>query len=150
MDDAGSVTANEARPAIARLDIMTFQRFNVIMTESMGVAETKQRFAELIDRVHEVKLAFLEEHRAEVPDAGRLRRLAARRRRQELLTYARRCTLPERRFGPTARTLALVGRRAPGLLLDRGAWKLLGGSVIGPGLVERVTGRPDGAGVGGS
>jgi prevent-host-death family protein len=36
---------------MARLDIMTFQVFNVIMTESMGVAETKQRFAELIDRV---------------------------------------------------------------------------------------------------
>ena len=33
------------------LDIMTFQEFNVIMTEEMGVAETKQRFAELIDRV---------------------------------------------------------------------------------------------------
>ncbi len=105
---------------------------------------------ELIDRVHEVKLAFLEEHRAEVPDAGRLRRLAARRRRQELLTYARRCTLPERRFGPTARTLALVGRRAPGLLLDGGAWKLLAGSAIGPTLVERLRGTPDGAGVGGS
>ena len=33
------------------LDIMTFELFNVIMTEQMGVAETKQRFAELIDRV---------------------------------------------------------------------------------------------------
>lgn len=30
---------------------MTFEVFNVIMTEQMGVAETKQRFAELIDRV---------------------------------------------------------------------------------------------------
>ena len=36
---------------MARLDIMTFRVFNVIMTESMGAAETKQRFAELIDRV---------------------------------------------------------------------------------------------------
>jgi prevent-host-death family protein len=33
------------------LDIMTSGVFNVIMTEHMGVAETKQRFAELIDRV---------------------------------------------------------------------------------------------------
>ena len=33
------------------LDIMTLRVFNVIMTEQMGVAETKQRFAELIDRV---------------------------------------------------------------------------------------------------
>jgi len=30
---------------------MTSQVFNVMMTERMGVAETKQRFAELIDRV---------------------------------------------------------------------------------------------------
>lgn len=36
---------------MAALDIMTFEVFNVIMTEQMGVAETKQRFAELIDRV---------------------------------------------------------------------------------------------------
>jgi prevent-host-death family protein len=33
------------------VDIMTFWVLNVIMTERMGVAETKQRFAELIDRV---------------------------------------------------------------------------------------------------
>ena len=36
---------------MAVLDMMTFRMFNVIMTEEMGVAETKQRFAELIDRV---------------------------------------------------------------------------------------------------
>lgn len=30
---------------------MTSRVFNVMMTEEMGVAETKQRFAELIDRV---------------------------------------------------------------------------------------------------
>ena len=36
---------------MAALDIMTFLRFNGIMTETMGVAETKRRFAELIDRV---------------------------------------------------------------------------------------------------
>lgn len=36
---------------MAEVDNMTERRFNVIMTESMGVAETKQRFAELIDRV---------------------------------------------------------------------------------------------------
>lgn len=36
---------------MVRLDIMTFRVLNVIMTEEMGVAETKQRFAELIDRV---------------------------------------------------------------------------------------------------
>ena len=33
------------------LNIMTFKAYPVIMTETMGVAETKQRFAELIDRV---------------------------------------------------------------------------------------------------
>jgi prevent-host-death family protein len=36
---------------MTRLDIMISRVFNVIMTEQMGVAETKQRFAELIDRV---------------------------------------------------------------------------------------------------
>ena len=36
---------------MASVDIMTSRVFNVIMTEQMGVAETKQRFAELIDRV---------------------------------------------------------------------------------------------------
>ena len=36
---------------MAALDIITFLRLNVIMTETMGVAETKRRFAELIDRV---------------------------------------------------------------------------------------------------
>jgi len=36
---------------MALVDIMTSRVFNVIMTEQMGVAETKQRFAELIDRV---------------------------------------------------------------------------------------------------
>ena len=33
------------------LDIMTERLLDVIMTETMGIAETKQRFAELIDRV---------------------------------------------------------------------------------------------------
>lgn len=31
--------------------MMTFHLFNVMMTEVLGVAETKRRFAELIDRV---------------------------------------------------------------------------------------------------
>ena len=39
------------RVARSVLDIMTETLLDVIMTESMGVAETKQRFAELIDRV---------------------------------------------------------------------------------------------------
>jgi prevent-host-death family protein len=39
------------QPAMSVLDIMTSEVLNVIMTEMMGVAETKRRFAELIDRV---------------------------------------------------------------------------------------------------
>jgi prevent-host-death family protein len=33
------------------VDIMTDKWLNVIMTETLGVAETKRRFAELLDRV---------------------------------------------------------------------------------------------------
>ena len=36
---------------MALVDIMTGTPYHVIMTEVLGVAETKRRFAELIDRV---------------------------------------------------------------------------------------------------
>lgn len=38
---------------MALLDIMTIKLFNVIMTEVLGVAEAKRRFAELLDRVRD-------------------------------------------------------------------------------------------------
>jgi prevent-host-death family protein len=38
---------------VSALDIVTETRLNVIMTEVLGVAETKRRFAELLDRVRD-------------------------------------------------------------------------------------------------
>ena len=47
-------------------------------------------------------------------------------------------TLPDRPFVATVRGLGDAARREPGILLEPHAWKLLAGSVAGPGLVRRL------------
>ena len=47
-------------------------------------------------------------------------------------------TLPDRPFVATVRGLGDAARREPGILLEPHAWKLLAGSVVGPGLVRRL------------
>jgi hypothetical protein len=53
---------------------------------------------------------------------------------------ARNVTLPDRKPGPTFRALGEAVRVDPGVLLGAPAWKLAGGSLIGPRLVDRIKG----------
>ena len=95
----------------------------------------------LIDKLLEVKLAFLSRHAEALGDVGRLRRLAHRGRRLELLNAARNATLPGRELRPTARVLGQIVRHEPRMLRDVGAWRLLAASVVGSRTVERMKAR---------
>jgi glycosyltransferase involved in cell wall biosynthesis len=93
---------------------------------------------EIVSRLKEVKLRFLDQHNGRIQDARELRRLAELARRRELVIMARNLTLPERKTVPTFRALGEAIRADPGVLLDGPAWKLAGASLIGPRLTERV------------
>jgi glycosyl transferase family 2 len=83
------------------------------------------------------------------PRRAHLERLADRALRQRLVGRLRARTLPQRRFGPTLRGLVDLARREPGVMRERSAWRLLGGSVLGPRAVERLKRRAqDGEGLG--
>jgi glycosyltransferase involved in cell wall biosynthesis len=96
---------------------------------------------DVIEKLHEVKLRFLdrEDHRFE--DEDELRRLAHRARRRDLLDLAGHMTIPERRLLPTARALAGVTRHDPAVALEWRTWRLLGASVLGRRTVERLKHR---------
>jgi len=96
----------------------------------------------LIDKLLEVKLRFLEEHRDRLVSPDELRRLAYWGRRRELLNVARIETLPHRKRRATAQSLARNIRHDPGVLRDVGHWRLLGASFLGPRLVDRIRPGP--------
>jgi hypothetical protein len=87
---------------------------------------------EIVTRLRDVKLRFVERFQHRVDDVGDLRERAARCMRRELLWMARNETLPERGFGRTVRALAAGLRVDPRLAAEPGAWSLLMGSVLGP------------------
>jgi glycosyltransferase involved in cell wall biosynthesis len=90
--------------------------------------------------VHAVK----RRHAATLPPGPRrasLERLADHALRQDIISRVRERTLPDRPFVATVRGLGDAARREPGVLLEPHAWKLLAGSVIGPGVVSRLKGR---------
>jgi glycosyltransferase involved in cell wall biosynthesis len=93
---------------------------------------------EIVARLKAVKLRFLDTHNGSLHDAERLRRLAARARRRELMVMARNLSVPERKPIPTFRALAAAVRADPGVLLELPPWKLAGASLIGPRLTERI------------
>jgi hypothetical protein len=106
--------------------------------EEGGYAQTSA----WIDNVLAVKLRFLAEHGAELDDASSLRREARRAHRRQLVLRARKQTLPERRLGPTLRALGGAVRANPLVLRESAAWRLLGGSLVGPRLLERLKRPP--------
>lgn len=96
---------------------------------------------EWVDLRARVKERFLDEHGRRLPDAERLRRIARRGRRYELVAMARKATLPERRPLATLRSLARAARADPAVAADPEAWRLAAASMLGPRLVERLRGR---------
>jgi len=65
-------------------------------------------------------------------------RVADRALRQDIISRVRERTLPDRPFLATFRGLGDAARREPGILREPHAWKLLAGSLVGPGLVRRL------------
>jgi glycosyltransferase involved in cell wall biosynthesis len=93
---------------------------------------------EVIEKLREVKLRFLDENTERFADAEALRNDARAAMRRDLLDLAGHMTIPERRLVETARTLSGVARRDPAVLADARAWRLLGASVLGRRTVERI------------
>jgi hypothetical protein len=89
--------------------------------------------------VHAVK----RRHAATLPQPrrGELERIADRALRRDIVGRVRERTLPDRRFGATARGLADAARREPRLLTEPTAWALLAGSILGPRMVDQLKGR---------
>ena len=73
------------------------------------------------------------------PRRSQLEKLADRALLKALVEPLRQRTLPERRL-QTLRGLASLARRDPKLVLEPTAWKLLAGSVVGAGGVEKLKG----------
>jgi glycosyltransferase involved in cell wall biosynthesis len=99
---------------------------------------------EIVTRLKEVKLRFVERFRHRFDDADDLRARAARSMRRELIWMARNETLPERRFRRTVRALGAGMRIDPKLAAEPAAWSLLAGSVVGPRGVDRLRARRSG------
>jgi glycosyltransferase involved in cell wall biosynthesis len=97
--------------------------------------------AEVIEKLREVKLRFLDEEADRFADVDELRRLARRATRRDLLDLAGHMTIPERRLLPTARALASVAKHDPAILRELRTWRLLGASVLGRRTVERLKQR---------
>jgi glycosyltransferase involved in cell wall biosynthesis len=99
---------------------------------------------EIVSRLKEVKLRFVERFRHRLADVDDLRARAARSMRRELIWMARNETLPERRFRRTVRALGAGVRLDPKLAAEPAAWSLLAGSVLGPRGVDRLRARRPG------
>ena len=103
---------------------------------------------DVIEKLFEVKLRFLDEFEGRLGDTDGLRRLAARARRRDLLDLAGHLTIPERRSLATASTLGRLARRDPSILVTGRAWRLLGASLLGRQVVGRLKRtRTDSAGL---
>ena len=99
---------------------------------------------EIVRRLKEVKLRFVERFQHRLSDIDDLRARAARSMRRELIWMARNETLPERRFRRTVRALGVGLRVDPRLVAEPAAWSLLAGSVVGPRGVNRLRARRPG------
>lgn len=87
--------------------------------------------AGLVKEMQEIKLRFLDSHRATLGDTERLGRLARRTTRRHLVGVVRNTTVPQRKLLPTLRLLADVVGLDRRILLEPSAWRVLLGSVIG-------------------
>lgn len=96
---------------------------------------------EWVDRRNRVKERFLETHGERLPDRERLRRLARRGRRFELVAMAYKETRPRHPRLDTLRSLARVARVDLGVAADPSAWRLAAASLLGPRLRARLKGR---------
>ena len=86
---------------------------------------------EIVTRLRDVKLRFVERFQHRFDDVADLRERMARCLRRELIWMARNDTLPERGFGRTLRALGAGLRVDPRLAAEPSAWSLLAGSVVG-------------------
>ena len=96
---------------------------------------------EIVTRLKEIKLRFLQRFQHRLGELGPLRDRASRSMRRELLWMARNETLPARRVGRTLRALGLGVRLDPRLAAEPAAWSLLAGSLVGGRNVERLRRR---------
>jgi glycosyltransferase involved in cell wall biosynthesis len=96
---------------------------------------------EIVSLLRAIKSRFIAANAERLEDPARLRRLAERAHRRELVLMARNTTLPERRLRPTLRALYKSGRADPGVLLESSAWRLAGASVLGSRVVDRLKAR---------
>jgi glycosyltransferase involved in cell wall biosynthesis len=99
---------------------------------------------EIVRRLKEVKLRFVERFQHRLEGVDDLRARAARSMRRELIWMARNETLPDRRFRRTVRALGAGMRLDPKLAAEPAAWSLLAGSVLGPRGVDRLRARRQG------
>jgi glycosyltransferase involved in cell wall biosynthesis len=99
---------------------------------------------ELLRRLRELKLRFVEDHEDRLERPDELRRLAEWSLRRELVLLARAKTLPERRFGATLSALREAVAEDRRVLLDKASWRLLAASMLGPRLTARLLQRTGG------
>jgi glycosyltransferase involved in cell wall biosynthesis len=99
---------------------------------------------ELLRRLKEVKLRFVDDNEDRLEQPDELRRLAAWSLRRELVVLVRATTLPDRRFGPTVSALRKVVSEDRRLLLETAPWKLLAASVLGARMTSRLQQRAGG------
>lgn len=94
-----------------------------------------------IEKVKEIKLRFLAEHRERLPDVDELRRRALRANTLAHVNAIGRRTWPGRDRRKTARLLLDAARRERRMLAEPAAWRLLVASLLGPSAVDRIKKR---------
>jgi glycosyltransferase involved in cell wall biosynthesis len=99
---------------------------------------------ELLRRLEEVKLRFVNRNADQLAAPRTLRRLAKASLRRELLLAARLRTLPDRRFVPTLSALRQAATEEPRVMFAKPAWKLLAASVLGRRLTDKLQQRGSG------
>jgi len=102
--------------------------------ESAG--DTYNHSVTTLTGVKDLKRSFLERHGERLDDVAGLRRRVDAGLRRELVQLMRNTTVPERRFGPTVRTLRQLAEVDSGVLREAQAWRLVAASLIGPQLVD--------------
>jgi glycosyltransferase involved in cell wall biosynthesis len=93
---------------------------------------------DLIRRLKEMKLRFIDRFGARVHDPDELRRLAEWSMRRELLVLARTKSVPQRKFRPTLHALRTAVGEDRRVLFETAAWRLLVASMLGARMTERL------------
>jgi glycosyltransferase involved in cell wall biosynthesis len=91
----------------------------------------------MLDRLASVKRSFVEEYVTDPKAAAALKRLVRRSTRLELVRRVR-TSVPDRRRVSTFRGLATAAALSPSVVVEREAWRLAAGSVLGPRVVDRI------------